>query len=62
MMTSIPKPWVGKKVITNPEFKEKHKQRKIKKQLLNSLLVSDWKEEVNNYNNNNKVINDKTVF
>lgn len=56
-MTSIPKPWVGKKIITNPEFKEKHKQRKIKKQLLNTLLVLDWKEEVNNYNNN-KVIND----
>lgn len=57
-MTLIPKPWVGKKILTDPKFKERHEERKIKKQLLNSLSVLDWKEEVNNYNNNNKVVND----
>ncbi len=51
MMTSIPKPWVGKKIITNPEFKEKHKQRKIKKALINNLKKQDWELEVYNYNN-----------
>ena len=50
-MTSIPKPWVGKKETTNPEFKEKHKQRIIKKKLINSLSVKDWEQEVYNYNN-----------
>jgi len=54
-MTSIPKPWVGKKVITNLEFKEKHKQRIIKKKLINSLSVKDWKQEVYNYNNKKEI-------
>ena len=47
----IPKSWTGKKTQTNPEFKEKHKQRKIKKALINYLKTQDWELEVYNYNN-----------
>ena len=50
----IPKSWTGKKIQTNPEFKEKHKQRKIKKALINYLKNQDWELEVYNYNNNKK--------
>ncbi len=55
-MTQIPKPWVSKKITTNPQNKEKHNQRKLKKKLIYSLSVQDWLQEVKIYNNNKKEI------
>lgn len=46
----IPKIWIGKKSPTDPSKKEKHKERKIKKEILNTIKNLDWFEQVQEYN------------
>lgn len=45
-----PKIWVNKKSPTDPIKKEKHKERKIKKEILNTIKNLDWFEQVQEYN------------
>lgn len=49
------KSWVGKKNITNPQLKEKHSIRKLKKFLINKYKIEDWNKEVFLYNNEKKL-------
>ena len=49
-MTTIPRPWSGKKEPTNPVKKEQHTNRKNKKHLLRQVMDSDWLSQVKEYN------------
>lgn len=40
---------------TDPEKKEIHKERKVKKAILHSLEEKDWKEKVKEYNANKQI-------
>lgn len=46
----IPKIWVNKKSPTPSDKKEKHKERKLKKEILNTIKNQDWFEQVQEYN------------
>jgi len=36
----------------NPQLKEKHKERRIKKIIMNKIKDNEWQLEVKNYKNN----------
>lgn len=43
------RPWTGKKDATSPILKEAHKERKVKKELVNTLKEQEWKKQVKEY-------------
>lgn len=47
----MPKYWETKKKIKNPSLVEKHKERKIKKAMLNKIKNDDWSLEVKLFKN-----------
>ena len=48
----MPKYWETKKKIKNPSLVEKHKERKIKKDMLNKIKNDEWHLEVKDYKKN----------
>ena len=52
IMTTIPRPWSGKKEPTNPVKKEQHSNRKNKKHLIRQIMKSDWLQQLKEYDAN----------
>ena len=50
MKMIIPKAWVGKKMPTKQEYKEAHKKRKRRKELIYSSLHAEWEQMIKEYN------------
>ncbi len=48
-MVKMTKPWTGKKDATNPQLKEAHKERKVKKELINTIKQKEWEKQVRDY-------------
>lgn len=48
----IAKSWVGKKSPTNPDRKEAHLQRRIKRAILNEIKNEEWESEILDYKKN----------
>lgn len=46
----------------DPNNKEKHKERRVKKLLLQHLSIDEWKQEVEDYKNNKKDFSEKKLF
>ena len=54
MKIQITKPRSTKLYTVDPNNKEKHKERRVKKLLLRHLSINEWKQEVEDYKNNKK--------
>lgn len=48
-MVKMTRPWTGKKDATSPQLKEAHKERKVKKELVNTLKEQEWNKQVKEY-------------
>lgn len=48
-MGKMKRPWTGKKEKTNSRLKEAHQERKVKKELVNSLKEQEWHKQVKEY-------------
>jgi hypothetical protein len=44
--------WVGKKEPTNPNLKEAHIQRRLKRTLLREIQYEEWEQELNDFKKN----------
>ena len=58
----MPKPRSTKLYTVDPNNKEKHKERRVKKLLLQHLSIDEWKQEVEDYKNNNKDFSETKLF
>lgn len=56
------KPRSTKLYTVDPNNKEKHKERRVKKLLLQHLSIDEWKQEVENYKNNKKDFSETKLF
>ncbi len=54
MKIQMTKPRSTKLYTVDPNNKEKHKERRVKKLLLRHLSINEWKQEVEDYKNNKK--------
>ncbi len=48
----ITRSWVGKKSPTNPDKKEAHQQRKLKRTILNEIKNEEWEQQILDYKKN----------
>ena len=52
-MVKMTKPWTGKKdSLGNPDKKQQHKERKLKKSLLHNIKHEDWTQQLKEYKKN----------
>lgn len=54
-MTKTPKNWTGKKQPTNPVKKEQHVNRKTKEELEHRWENDDWKKQLQDYLEHDRV-------
>ncbi len=54
MKIQMTKPRSANQYTVDPNNKEKHKERRVKKLLLRHLSINEWKQEVEDYKNNKK--------
>lgn len=62
MKIQMTKPRSTKLYTVDPNNKEKHKERRVKKLLLRHLSIDEWKQEVEDYKNNKKDFSEKKLF
>lgn len=62
MKIQMTKPRSTKLYTVDPNNKEKHKERRVKKLLLQHLSIDEWKQEVEDYKNNKKDFSEKKLF
>lgn len=62
MKIQMTKPRSTKLYTVDPNNKEKHKERRVKKLLLQHLSIDEWKQEVEDYKNNKKDSIEKKLF
>lgn len=62
MKIPMPKPRSTKLYTVDPNNKEKHKERRVKKLLLQHLSIDEWKQEVEDYKNNKKDFSETKLF
>ena len=48
----ITKSWVGKKEPTNPDKKEAHLQRRLRRTILNEIKDEEWQQQILDYKKN----------
>ena len=48
----ITRSWVGKKEPTNPDKKDAHQQRKLKRTLLNEIKDEEWQQQILDFKKN----------
>lgn len=62
MKIQMTKPRSANQYTVDPNNKEKHKERRVKKLLLQHLSIDEWKQEVENYKNNKKDFSETKLF